>query len=790
MALLSWGTALLLLQHVANAVNMNGEYTVTNSLTYSTKYEAEYFEVYSPLIRTLYSEVFWKFQDPVVLPPAIVERFSGKVMAIVGYEVDQVQLADDGGKDKPVPVTWAYNHHYSAWLLDSNKAKIVKKSGQRPGTSHGKNEHWAPVALFDSVEEQDSCIIPSSTWFSEGNGGEWRKSYHGYPKKYAQLLQSPDTFSIIPMQIDTWNRDTKGAAFVPGGPLPQNSHIPQSAGYSGLIECPCSTRVPVSYSLTYALVDDEHKTCTASIANASECHSVARLVVPSGTYVNKTIQDSSQPNGCFVVPHPNGSTDLVWNKAQSHGSSELVEVATEEEYLRFVAFAQGQVNVTVDLNQPSDVATITLVGPDDRWFGVGFGSSSMCLHMVADVCPLGGPYAIVVAGDDYDVVERKLDFHGPGKVLPTSVQVVSNTGENGIRTVVLARSLTGFDSNYYTFDPSNAVSVPIIAAQGCDQTFSQHCSHGPSELNFLAVDSPAQICEAGISGTIGGNQFSDDRCAPFPKGDLKRQHNPTCSVETYRGGLSCCHDGQSLLDKDQEVPWPDQYLEYQLKFRFYFEEYHPASKESLVPSHHNLVRLYWQTESNAGEYDIVKCKDGAPHDQCVQVIMSRWKVRDMMNGCSLQKDSGLCTGEGSTDSNKTAGVRLIYAGPHCHAPSCLSMELYNADTGELLCGMEPVRGQSDQVYDENGFLAIPPCLWGDVSEGLLSPELLSLDTALLSIKRNNSTMGHTGEMASWQMRGVVIPKESSPGISTTGRTPQHFVSSGRRSLLRHGEDSS
>ena len=27
------------------------------------------------------------------------------------------------------------------------------------------------------------------------------------------------------------------------------------------------------------------------------------------------------------------------------------------------------------------------------------------------------------------------------------------------------------------------------------------------------------------------------------------------------------------------------------------------------------------------------------------------------------------------------GINLIYVGPHCHAPSCISMELYNADNG-------------------------------------------------------------------------------------------------------------
>lgn len=65
---------------------------------------------------------------------------------------------------------------------------------------------------------------------------------------------------------------------------------------------------------------------------------------------------------------------------------------------------------------------------------------------------------------------------------------------------------------------------------------------------------------------------------------------------------------------------------------------------------------------------------------------------DMINQCDTRKNSG-CSG------NITGfdGVNLIYAGGHCHAPSCISMELYNADTGKLLCRHSPVYGQSDKV---------------------------------------------------------------------------------------------
>ena len=65
---------------------------------------------------------------------------------------------------------------------------------------------------------------------------------------------------------------------------------------------------------------------------------------------------------------------------------------------------------------------------------------------------------------------------------------------------------------------------------------------------------------------------------------------------------------------------------------------------------------------------------------------------NMINQCDIRKGN-TCSG------NITGfdGINLIYAGGHCHAPSCISMELYNADTGKLLCRQSPVSGQSDEV---------------------------------------------------------------------------------------------
>ncbi len=49
-----------------------------------------------------------------------------------------------------------------------------------------------------------------------------------------------------------------------------------------------------------------------------------------------------------------------------------------------------------------------------------------------------------------------------------------------------------------------------------------------------------------------------------------------------------------------------------------------------TPSHQNLIRIYWQTECNAGEYDVTACAPDTPPEDCVHTIRSNFTVRDMM----------------------------------------------------------------------------------------------------------------------------------------------------------------
>ena len=92
--------------------NMNGEYVVANSDAFPTNYMSypggvESFDAYHGPITSTYSQVWWTSStDP--LPREIIERFDGKVMAIVGVEMDQVRKgAGPDGQDMSVPINVA-----------------------------------------------------------------------------------------------------------------------------------------------------------------------------------------------------------------------------------------------------------------------------------------------------------------------------------------------------------------------------------------------------------------------------------------------------------------------------------------------------------------------------------------------------------------------------------------------------------------------------------------------------------------------------------------------------------
>lgn len=356
------------------------------------------------------------------------------------------------------------------------------------------------------------------------------------------------------------------------------------------------------------------------------------------------------------------------------------------------------------------------------------------------------PYAIIVYADS--VEERVLADHDAGRVITPSVQVLSRVDAGGIRTVKLQRKIAGLTADHYSFN-LNTGTIPFISALGQNAFFGYHQNRTASQLYMIdQTGTPSCVC-VGAYGTLDGIPFYN-KCLPEPWGQLLTSNNTICNLETYQGGVQCCRHGTFLLDKAQTIPTVVD--EVQLKLRVYFETYN-ASR------HRSLMRLYWQTEAWVGEYDIEQCAAGTPVEQCVSTMTSHFTFADTMNGLNSpinppahcdSKTDPWCADKSLVTAN---GVSLIYAAAHCHSGGgCISLDLINDDTGELICRNTAVMGTSEQVYDEKGYIQLPPCLWG--GEGLPSPPVLHLSTRLTSIVRMNNTYEHLGHMSMWQMRAV------------------------------------
>ena len=161
---------------------------------------------------THYGQVFWTDQGNNAIPADIVKRFANKTMAIMGYEQDQVMVTPTGkpgvnpAEDVSVPINWAYNHHYMAWMTGAHsELRKVPTAGEEDVYANGAHGRKMVNKAFDlpSAQLRADPSIPTSQMFSEGNGGESRKSFHGYPGGYAQLIESPETWHITQVNLHT-----------------------------------------------------------------------------------------------------------------------------------------------------------------------------------------------------------------------------------------------------------------------------------------------------------------------------------------------------------------------------------------------------------------------------------------------------------------------------------------------------------------------------------------------------------------------------------------------------------
>jgi len=686
---------------ITHAANMNGNYFIASGdrqdVPFNIDFESkgmEYFDLYGPEIATLYGQVFWADQLNQPLPPDIVKRFAGKTIAVTGYEHDQVMVQPVGqpgvnpDKDVSVPINWAYNHHYEFWLTGKNAEMMWVPAAKNDHYANEKRQKLVAVERASSdplAAKRLGNGLPTSSWFSEGNGGESRKSFHGYPKGFAQLIDLPIQWHLLPMQIDVRNREcgvspaaVGNCTGAPGNPYRPGVEPKQArwarpwdrtagTNVSGVLECPCNSRFggdPAVYGPDTPTKRTIHKFMstpggcqpTQSLTTAADCFAAAAAIETSVSK-NLTVSSDALPAGCSIRLDASSAVVAVFNQAGkaaclmtsklagstmvkstgvglsllldlSNGSASYVHTPSgvycsenrqnilqqfvpptnsttdaENALSKCEAFCSTTASCwgcSVDLVTPPSLAafnaiptcgehlawagkirgdisekvpagnvTMTITGPANVWFGVGFNAQRM-----ADE-----PWTLICNGTN--VFENQIGTcgeegqHCPGNTLAPSVQVVSNTVSGNTRTLVIKRAIKGPDATYYSFNPYRNSTINIITAVGSSQSFAYHAKHDLGTISLANADgTPTCVCDVGFAGLLcdanGQNCAKFQKpCIPEPDSDLVAQKNPTCSSVSYVGGLNCCGHLRIMLDADQDPG--TELLRYHIKFAFGFK---------------------------------------------------------------------------------------------------------------------------------------------------------------------------------------------------------------------------
>ena len=129
----------------------------------------------------------------------------------------------------------------------------------------------------------------------------------------------------------------------------------------------------------------------------------------------------------------------------------------------------------IDKNFSTSTVTVTLTGPSNRWFGVGFNA-----------------FGAMSNGTDCVYFTSSLvDATISGTIAPTTDSsnewTVSNLVSGTTRTLVLTRNFVGGTGDYSFVYNDNSLNV--IWAYGSGTTLSYHSDRGSSSLGFtLGVD--------------------------------------------------------------------------------------------------------------------------------------------------------------------------------------------------------------------------------------------------------------------------------------------------------------
>eukprot|EP01059_Diplonema_ambulator_P030544 TRINITY_DN5273_c0_g2_i1.p1 TRINITY_DN5273_c0_g2~~TRINITY_DN5273_c0_g2_i1.p1 ORF type:complete len:1010 (+),score=280.65 TRINITY_DN5273_c0_g2_i1:55-3084(+) len=151
------------------------------------------------------------------------------------------------------------------------------------------------------------------------------------------------------------------------------------------------------------------------------------------------------------------------------------------------SYTNGNITAYVTVDELKDTVNISMVGPADRWFGIGFGNDQMA-----------NTYSIIAGPDG--IVETVLNGRtssspGPGSDLPPSVTVLAEVRSGDKRYINMSRPIM-YGKGYFNFmppmmPPHMTTALEVISAVGSTLGIAYHdTSRQMDTLGMAAGYSP------------------------------------------------------------------------------------------------------------------------------------------------------------------------------------------------------------------------------------------------------------------------------------------------------------
>ena len=184
-------------------------------------------------------------------------------------------------------------------------------------------------------------------------------------------------------------------------------------------------------------------------------------------------------------------------------------------------FLSGLLTANINIDADTEITTLTLTGPPNKWFAIGFGNSNMY-----------GTDILMTNGENTFLRDAYSTSNGVPQA-DSSLEsgdwtLVSNTVSSGTRTIVATRANDTGNSNDYTFSAS-AGSLTVIWAIGSSTEYAYHSVRGATALS--------------VSLGISENNLLSFEMYPNPVSDVLNIQLPTStekaevSIFDYTGRL-------------------------------------------------------------------------------------------------------------------------------------------------------------------------------------------------------------------------------------------------------------